>query len=416
MGVRVINDDFFSGSTKHDEDLPDSFYEDVMENGDLNPGMSPQNFHENGYRWQMYLAAGSFRKLQSCWFSMLLQPGMLLRNIPRKLVGLVICANEFGSILWKLRMINPATRLLTWASESQPAKSYMVVQLEDIGESWVVLETGGVAPAQVQTETPDNRFVVGIRASATPLSVGAASARGAFKGMIVTHLQKLFVKADVKGKRPDRELPLVEALARHFLPTATDAEIQEILTLRRNGKPVGEASILEVKANMDLVIDAIPEDDQKEFDTAVKKAGKKREGGEGGDDPPLPPPSAGGGASGSGGGGRALHIAHVAPRVRKPIPRPLGDDRISKEWIQALLPDAIGCRCEVDTTLHFRIKVMYKVERIGGQSMATAVWNEERPAMDSVRHCVEWAWAEHFLKTGQKCPFVLSLLPDVVLH
>jgi hypothetical protein len=97
------------------------------------------------------------------------------------------------------------------------------------------------------------------------------------------------------------------------------------------------------------------------------------------------------------------------------LPRDVGDESLSLEWARQFAPEVKGCKMDIDTTDFYRWKITYVV---GDHSrMHTKSWNNvEVTRLSALVDVLQWAWAQHFLATGQKCPYALELLPEIVLH
>jgi hypothetical protein len=233
--------------------------------------------------------------------------------------------------------------------------------------------------------------------------------------MTVPYLEMMYGVAKIVGPRPSRELDLVRALVTHFIPDVTDEQMARILEARKSNGSQDSKSVLLDPAMLELAMDGVPEEDAEDVAVAVKKAAKANPSGH-----KLPgPPSEGGGATGGSASSRGapaggLHIRREAgPRTFNP--RPMVDGRLSIEWARELVPLIRGCKLEIDEVKHSRWKVEYPIVDAAGHRIHSKVWNAETSALQALQDCLEWVWALHFLKTGQKCPFRIEQLPTIAL-
>ena len=82
------------------------------------------------------------------------------------------------------------------------------------------------------------------------------------------------------------------------------------------------------------------------------------------------------------------------------------------EFARQFAPDVPGCKLEWDLTLHFRWKCTYPT--VDPPHMVTKAWNDEVSTLEALKEVLWKIWRWHFLATGQKCPFEIDALPEIV--
>jgi hypothetical protein len=418
LGVSTNDNSLYSADTVHENDMPHERYASITADPDCYPHLTPQAFHANGLRWVAYVESSSFTAMQHAWYSIMLQPGWLVRNAAKRISGVVVQATQHYAVVVKVKLIDQTSRTLVWDVENAACSSmFSVISVDSMLPCWQILQTTGVAPWKVLSTCGVNgAFQFAMQPSSGSMLLGVAAARIGFRGLTVDWLEKLFKEAGVLGKRPAREADLVRSLVKHYLPDVTDAEMDAILEARKSGLSEPIQSVLTHGPNLELALDAIPVDDADEVEKSVKKRKTPS-------DVPEPPasPSRGSGPSGlppprPPGGQPVLRIAHCAPRIRNLLPRPMADDRLTIDWARTLVPQGRQCRLDIDETLHHRWKLEYTTSNTEEQQIFTRVWNADRTALQALVQCVEWAWARHFKICGEKCPFVIQSLPDIIMH
>jgi hypothetical protein len=397
MGKK-LSDDCFHCEYVDELCLPKEHFDSIRTDRTTTPIMNPQQFHTCGLRFQALLSRGSYQSLSKCWMSSLLQPGTVIRKVSTRTYGLVVESSEYYGLAWAMNFVHIGARICTIVPTSQSSvdpRIMLHVDKLDAAE-WQVLLVEGVSPASVcrMLET-EGRYELCYRLKLGQLSLQKAAALNAFDGMTVPLLELLYRELEVPPPRPSRELDLVKTLIKFIIPDISDELLAEIMS-RRQGKARSKyESVLEDDDNMELAKEAIPPEDFDDVDTAAKR--NKKAG-----------PNEGPSGSSASGLGPAERL-----RVPSAADRPAFDDRVPLLIAQTLIPDVIGCKVTLDDSFHFRWKISYPTG-IPGDSMKTAVWTHERNSVQALQLCLEWTWGHHFRLTGQKCPFRIESLPDVV--
>lgn len=224
-----------------------------------------------------------------------------------------------------------------------------------------------------------------------------SAARQGFRNMTCVHLGMLISWAGVpyEGTRPSKEAAMVELLCRWQFPTATDEEIQQMMT-RRKPQPVRQHFLTE--ENAEAVEGLMNKDEAMEVKKTTKafakKAKKRCSLAEVGDDAPLAALAMGSSSSGSGAGRRRVVPARA----------------YTVEEASALLPGAAGTWLGIHKKVAWQVK--YPARKVRPRSH-TETWDvnaADASYFACMVKCLEWAWMAHQEVTGDKCPWDFSEL------
>jgi hypothetical protein len=346
------------------------------------------------------------------WWTILLQPGSVLRDNANNSHCVILKTTQFYALAWRAQLVNVQERVLSWTPLTSDWKQCrMLVQLPNIGDNFKIMRTKGVSPARAsKVLTCANKFQLCYKLDGAAMSVGLAAARAGFRNTTMRFLEKLYRSLEhPEGTHMAlTEMALVQQLVRHYIPDITDDEMKEILAKRGKSQRTIE-SALDDEANVELAGEVLEEDEMDVLEKEQARKAKKLGGAH---------PGEGGGAASSSTGLKSRGaFREDDPRVHAygVLPRDVGDESLSLEWARQFAPEVKGCKMDIDTTDFYRWKLTYVV---GDHSrMHTKSWNNvEVTRLSALVDVLQWAWAQHFLATGQKCPYNLDLLPEIVLH
>jgi hypothetical protein len=395
--------EMFQATSDDTLSLPEPHFAKIMECGQEYPSFTAENYHLTALRWAAFLEDPSAATIKNRWFNLLLRPGHVIINKAQKTFQLVFfsCA-QFALVRTTRAMVQSDAQCCRYISLDEAAqKEFTVFNLPSVSDPWFVSETTGIPPYKSLEYKLGCQMT--FKVSKNVLTVPSGAARCGFKGMTVAYLERLFNLLGVEGRRPAGEAKLVEALLRHLIPSLDDEMLKHLLAIRNATDTTAVASVLQEEGNLDIAMEAVPEDDAAVF---AKAASAKKHGiiglDEVGPDGEEPAP------------GAAASSSSAEKREPTPSSVPLASSGLSLAFVRSLLPDQSGCNIYAEETWYTRWKVNYPTDT--PPHMHTVQWGEDLSVVAALRVALEWVWGHHFRKTGAKCPFEIERLPDLVLH
>lgn len=324
------------------------------------PSMSPAKFHGAGLRWQAFLLSQSWDTMVAAWMSVLARPGWLIKHTTWSRAHMILASTPYYVIIWEYTLKSVEQKLVSWAPpQAHKSSPYRIVQITDLGKEWRVLPIAGVPPLKTQRLMGgglDNYELTG--QTGLKMTVLQAAARSGFVGVTVPYLAKLYREMKILGKRPTKEMDLVNVLLVNALPEASEAEIKALCAKRRAGETADLIeSVLEEGQNMVFAEHVIPEEDRKEVKKAVNKHAAARAGTES-ESARAQQEGARATSSTDGVAQSAMEESQVGPRT-KAFPRALGPGAPTLDWALTSLPQVRRCSITFDDSWHMRWKVSY---------------------------------------------------------
>lgn len=213
-----------------------------------------------------------------------------------------------------------------------------------------------------------------------------------------------------RGRRPQTEMQIVEALLKDILDGALDpGEIQRILALRRVGGGMeNDCSELAKAANFDIVKDLLDEGDAADAEELCKniQASKAKASATSGPNRSRPSTTADGGERHADAAASSSNAGAAAPpKQREPTKTkiPEAEEYAASEYRQ-FLPQVPGCALCLDTLWHNRWTATYTNKAPPTHRSVSFGATVGRSVHEALMMVLMWAWQAHTEATNEECP------------
>lgn len=223
-------------------------YETVTSLGGANPSwpnISPETWRRSSLNWAAACAMKSWAKLQTSWVSMLASPGWCLvdRRVGMGSVALVTKVTKYGALVWRMTWKRlPGNDEYLYASFQAPGDSepweVMAITAEDYANFWALRVD--LLPPQDMKDLSRGQWVgtCGMCAKkGSGMSLLKQAASVGFPQLLVTQLRGLLNLLPIdkaKWAEARAEIPILELLLGHILPSLPPEEVKRIISQRGN--------------------------------------------------------------------------------------------------------------------------------------------------------------------------------------